>query len=59
MGHYGEDVKKLYEIYKDRLGIKNVELKFYDGYRHELQQEIGREQVFEDQYQWIKKVADF
>ncbi len=59
VGHYGEDVKKLYDIYKDKLGIKNTELKFYEGYRHELQQEIGREQVFEDQYQWIKKVADF
>ena len=38
--------------------MTNVELKLYDGMRHELQQEIGREKVFEDQYQWLKKVID-
>ena len=57
VGHYGEDVEKLYHIYKDQLGLTKVEIKLYDGLRHELQQEIGREQVFEDQYNWIMKVA--
>ena len=57
VGNYGEGPEKLYNIYKNDLQIKNVELKLYDGMRHELQQEIGREQVFADQYEWIKKVA--
>ena len=36
--------------------MKNVDIKIYDGYRHELQQETGREKVFADQLDWIKKV---
>ncbi|MBO4458746.1 MAG: alpha/beta fold hydrolase [Butyrivibrio sp.] len=53
---YGEALKRLYDIYRLELKMKNVDLKIYDGFRHELQQEIGREQVFEDQLAWIKKV---
>ena len=59
VGHYGDDVKRLYSIYKDKLGLTKVETKLYEGLRHELQQEIGREQVFSDQYEWIKKTAGF
>ncbi len=58
VGDYGEAPQKLFSIYKNQLQMTNVELKLYDGMRHELQQEIGREQVFEDQYQWLKKVID-
>jgi alpha-beta hydrolase superfamily lysophospholipase len=58
VGNYGEGPEKLYNIYKNQLGIQNVELKLYDGMRHELQQEIGREQVYNDQYNWLKKVID-
>ena len=58
VGNYGEGPEKLYNIYKNDLQIKNVDIKIYDGLRHELQQEIGREQVYADQYEWIKKVAD-
>ncbi len=58
VGGYGEAPKKLFDIYKKQLQLENVELKLYDGLRHELQQEVGREQVFADQYEWIKKVAD-
>ncbi len=58
VGDYGEAPKKLYDIYKKQLQIENVELKLYDNMRHELQQEIGREQVFADQYEWLKKVID-
>ena len=57
VGNYGEGPEKLYNIYKNDLQLKNVDIKLYDGMRHELQQEIGREQVFADQYEWIKKVA--
>ncbi len=58
VGNYGEGPEKLYNIYKNDLQIKNVELKLYDGFRHELQQEIGREQIFNEQYDWLKKVID-
>ena len=56
VGSYGEAFSKLYDIYKNKLEIKDVELKIYDGMRHELQQEIGREKVYEDQYAWIMRV---
>jgi alpha-beta hydrolase superfamily lysophospholipase len=58
VGSYGDALKRLYTIYTNELHIENVELKLYDGMRHELQQEIGRETVFEDQYNWLKKVID-
>ncbi len=58
VGNYGEGPQKLYDIYTNTLQLKNVELKLYDDMRHELQQEIGREKVYEDQYEWLKKVAD-
>jgi alpha-beta hydrolase superfamily lysophospholipase len=58
VGSYGDAPKRLYTIYSNELHIENVELKLYDGMRHELQQEIGRETVFEDQYNWLKKVID-
>ena len=58
VGGYGEAPEKLCGIYKTQLQIKDVELKLYDGMRHELQQEIGREKVFEDQYAWIQKVLN-
>ncbi len=58
VGSYGEALERLYGIYKNQLQIENVELKIYDGMRHELQQEIGREKVFEDQYNWLMKVIE-
>ena len=58
VGDYGEAPKKLFDIYNKQLQLENVELKLYDGMRHELQQEIGREKVFADQYEWLRKVND-
>ncbi len=58
VGDYGEAPKKLFDIYNKQLQLENVELKLYDGMRHELQQEIGREKVFADQYEWLRKVID-
>ena len=58
VGSYGDGPEKLYNTYKNQLQMSNVELKLYDGMRHELQQEIGREKVYEDQFAWIKKVIE-
>ncbi|WP_408069812.1 alpha/beta fold hydrolase [Butyrivibrio sp. JL13D10] len=55
VGEYGKSVEHLYGIWKDQIGLQNLEIKLYDGMRHELQQEIGREKVFSDQLEWIKK----
>ena len=55
VGEYGKSVEHLYGIWKDQIGLQNLEIKLYEGMRHELQQEIGREKVFADQLEWIKK----
>lgn len=54
VGSYGRGVGSLYRLYR-RLGMEDVELKLYDGCRHELVNEIGREQVFEDLSSWCLK----
>ena len=56
VGDYGAAVRKLYEIYLNEHHLSKVDLKIYDGMRHEILQEVGRQQVFEDQYEWIRKV---
>ena len=56
VGDYGTAVRKLYELYQGEHHFTKAELKIYEGFRHELLQETGRQQVFEDQYNWIRKV---
>ncbi len=52
VGSYGKGPVKVYEQYR-RLGIKDVELKLYDGFRHEILNEIGREEVYNDILHWV------
>ena len=58
VGGYGEAPTRLFAIYTNELKMTKVELKLYDEMRHELQQEIGREKIYAEQYEWIKKVLD-
>lgn len=53
VGDYGNGVKKVYEDFIDCLGMKNVALKLYAGDRHEILNELDKQQVFEDIYPWI------
>jgi len=56
VGAYGEAVEKIYKKYAQWLD--DVELKLYEGCRHELHSETCREEIFEDLYQWIiKRIA--
>lgn len=52
VGNYGKGPKAVYEQYK-RLGIKDVTLKLYDGFRHEILNEIGREEPYRDILNWL------
>lgn len=54
-GDYGDSAKKLESYYKN-LGIKNVSLKIYEGKKHELFNELGKEEVYDDLYNWIKDI---
>lgn len=52
VGSYGKCVYKLYDKYK-KVNIKNLELKLYQGGRHEMLNEINREEVFNDILYWL------
>lgn len=53
VGKYGKSVKNLYDQYRD-LDIRDTSLKLYEGGRHELLNEINKEEVYDYIYQWIK-----
>ncbi len=53
VGGYGKDVRKVYQKYKDA-GMKDVEIKLYQGDRHEILNETDRDQVYEDLYHWME-----
>lgn len=55
VGDYGKGVKRAYQSFVD-IGMKNVKMKLYENDRHELLNEMDREQVYEDIYLWILSV---
>lgn len=55
VGDYGKGVKKAYQSFLD-VGMKKAEMKLYEYDRHELLNEIDREQVYKDIYQWVSSV---
>ena len=52
VGNNGKMVKKAYNEYK-KCGIENIEMKLYNGMRHEILNEIGKEEVYQDILAWI------
>ena len=54
VGHNGVGVKKVYELYKS-VGIKNLDLKLVEGARHEVLNEIDKEETYEYISTWLKK----
>lgn len=55
VGEYGEGVKRAISLYK-KVGIKNVEFKFYEDNRHECLNEKNRDVVISDMIEWIEKI---
>ncbi|MGL4981855.1 MAG: lysophospholipase [Treponemataceae bacterium] len=54
VGSYGKTLKKLYHIYKKN-GIKDVEIKLYNSGRHEMLNEINKDEVEGDVLAWINQ----
>jgi alpha-beta hydrolase superfamily lysophospholipase len=52
VGGYGEGVQKVTDMFR-QAGLCDVELSLYEGYRHEILNEIGKEKVFEDLRDWM------
>ena len=47
VGGYSKGVKKVFSLYK-KAGIENVQMKIYDGGRHEILNETNRDEVYKD-----------
>ena len=55
----GEQGKAVNQVYAkmEKLGFSQVEKKLYPGMRHEILNELGKEEVYQDIYNWIRKVT--
>jgi alpha-beta hydrolase superfamily lysophospholipase len=54
VGNFGKGVKKVHKLYKDN-GVQDIEIILYKDGRHEMINEINKEQVYSDILSWIKK----
>lgn len=52
VGNYGKSVQQLYDIYQKN-GMADVEMKLYPGARHELLNEINKDEVTTDILNWL------
>lgn len=55
VGDDGKGVKKVYRLYK-RAGCKRVRMKLYENARHEVLNEINKEEVYIDILNWLDEV---
>ncbi|MBQ8825533.1 MAG: lysophospholipase [Oscillospiraceae bacterium] len=53
VGEYGKYPKELFNCLVNS-GAQDVEFKLYDGLRHELLNEVGKEEIFGDIYSWLE-----
>ena len=54
VGNYGKGVEQTYNSYKEA-GIKDVRIKLYEGYRHEILNEVEKEIPYNDIKTWIEE----
>lgn len=53
VGGFGKGVKKVYDTYES-IGMKDITWKLYPTDRHEILNELDREQVYHDIFDWIE-----
>ena len=54
VGNKGRGVKSTAALF-EKAGIKDVEVKLYQGMRHEILNEPGKQQVYDDVLAWIDR----
>ena len=54
VGNYGKGVRKLHKLFTSK-GLRNTELKLFAGGRHEMLNEINKQEVYQYIYDWIEK----
>lgn len=52
VGNYGKGVEQVYSSFKE-LGMENVQMKLYPKDRHEILNEVDREDIYGDIYRWV------
>ena len=57
VGDYGKGVRKVYASYK-KAGIKDVTMKFYPDDRHEILNELDKDEVYHDVLRWLTQHTD-
>lgn len=57
VGEMSKGVKRLLAVY-EKHGFKNVQHKFYEGARHELLNEINRDEVMADFVAWANRLSN-
>ncbi|PYI56678.1 alpha/beta hydrolase [Paenibacillus flagellatus] len=56
VGGYGAMPERAYAAYR-QAGLTDVRLKLYDGMRHEILNEIGKEDVYRDIADWLDRIV--
>lgn len=56
VGNYGKSIQKLISLYK-KFGIKNLQVKIYEGDRHEILNEDDKELVESDLINWFDNLT--
>lgn len=56
VGDYGKGVQKVYESLT-AIGLKDIRMKIYEGDRHELVNELNRDEVMDDIYGWLEETV--
>lgn len=57
VGNYGKGITKLAKFYTDRVGVKDVTLRLYQDARHEILNEIDKQNVYNDVAAWLNERA--
>ena len=57
VGDYGKLTKKLYDFYVDKVQMESVELKLYDGVRHEYLNDVSREAARADILEFCNEIV--
>ncbi|OPZ98144.1 MAG: hypothetical protein BWY70_01307 [Bacteroidetes bacterium ADurb.Bin408] len=57
VGDFGKGVKQTWRKFKKN-GLVNVQMKFYNGFRHEILNEVNKECVYNDIAEWLNKLTE-
>ena len=56
VGKQGASVKKLFDYYRE-VGVQNLDMKLYEGGRHEMLNEINKDEVYADLLEYFDSVV--